>query len=58
MSLNLTEPQEESLLAQLSTAKDNVRWLLDHSEGSVDMLGLSHWAGVVERLRLKIRESL
>jgi hypothetical protein len=36
---------------RLETAKRNVRWLLDHPMGLVDMHGLAYWAGVVERLR-------
>ena len=43
---------------QLQIAKDNVRYLLDHENGSVDMKGLSYWAGVVERLREEIKASL
>lgn len=45
-----------SLLEQLQTAKNNVRWLLDHESGLVDMHGLPHWAGEVERLRKEIKE--
>ena len=45
-------------LEELQKAKDNVRWLLDHSDGLVDMHGLVYWAGVVERLRTEIKETL
>lgn len=45
------------LLARLETAKRNVRWLLDHSTGLVDMHGLTYWAGVVERLREELRNA-
>ena len=50
--------QKPDLIAQLDTAKDNVRWLLDHAGGSVDMHGLRYWAGVVEDLREKVRAAL
>lgn len=43
---------------QLIVAKTNVRWLLEHESGLVDMHGLAYWAGVVERLRAEIRASL
>jgi hypothetical protein len=42
----------------LQKAKDAVRWLVDHSEGLVDMHGLVYWAGRVEALRAEIREAL
>ena len=45
-------------LEELKTAKINVRWLLDHESGLVDMHGLAYWAGVVERLRKEIKEML
>lgn len=48
----------EGLLEDLKTAKGNVTWLLDHADGSVDMHGLSYWAGVVERLRAELKASL
>ena len=48
----------ETLIEQLTEAKRNVRWLLDHERGLVDMHGLAYWAGVVERLREKVRDSL
>ena len=46
------------MLEELETAKTNVRWLLDHSNGLVDMHGLSYWAGRVEVLRKQIKEAL
>lgn len=48
----------EELLEQLDKAKENVRWLLDHNDGLVDMHGIAYWAGEVERLRELIRENL
>lgn len=48
----------QALIEQLETAKRNVRWLLDHESGLVDMHGLTYWAGVVERLRAEIRAAL
>jgi hypothetical protein len=42
----------------LETAKRNVRWLLDHANGSVDMKGLVYWAGRVETLRDEIKATL
>lgn len=46
------------MIEDLKTAKRNVVWLLDHESGLVDMHGLTYWAGVVERLREKIKASL
>jgi len=46
------------LAKKLDYAKDAVRWLLDHSSGSVDLHGLAHWASAVERLRKEIQEGL
>lgn len=43
---------------ELQKAKENVRWLLDHEGGLIDMKGLTYWAGVVERLREEIKKSL
>ena len=43
---------------KLFEAKQNVRWLLDHAEGLVDMHGLKYWAGEVERLRAVVKETL
>ena len=45
-----------STLERLLQAKENVRWLLDHESGLVDMHGLAYWAGVVERLRKELKE--
>lgn len=45
-------------MEELQKAKNNVRWLLDHESGLVDMHGLAHWAGEVERLRQEIRKTL
>lgn len=45
-------------MEQLQKAKDNVRWLLDHADGLVDMHGLEYWASKVERLRKAIKETL
>lgn len=39
---------------ELDTAKHNVRWLLDHPNGLVDMHGLAYWARRVETLREQI----
>lgn len=46
------------LFDQLNTAKDNVRWLLDHPDGVVDMHDLIYWAQRVAVLRARLRESL
>lgn len=48
----------EKLLADLQYAKDAVRWLLDHSDGSVDMHGIAYWASRVEKLRTDIKNGL
>lgn len=48
----------EEKLKQLQVAKDNVRWLLDNSDGSVDFKGIGYWASEVERLRAEIKNSL
>lgn len=45
-------------IAQLQKAKENVKWLIDHSDGLVDFHGLVYWAEVVEKLRKEIKESL
>lgn len=45
-------------LEELKTAKENVKYLLEHENASVDMKGLVYWAGVVERLRKEIKEML
>ncbi len=46
------------MLEELKKAKENVRWLLDHDAGLVDMHGLGYWAMVVERLREEIKKEL
>lgn len=43
---------------QLQKAKDNVRWLLDNPDGSVDFKGIEYWASEIERLRKDIKENL
>ena len=45
-------------IEELEKAKKAVKWLLENSEGLVDMHGLTYWAGVIERLRTEIKESL
>jgi hypothetical protein len=45
-------------LQDLEVAKRNVRWLLDHANGLVDMHGLTYWAGRVEALRTEIQRGL
>lgn len=45
----------EELVTELTAAKQNVRWLLDHADGFVDMHGLEHWAGEVGRLRRELK---
>lgn len=47
----------EQLIQDLQKAKQNVLRLLEHPDWLVDMHGLSYWAGVVERLREKIRSN-
>ena len=49
-----TDVQGVETVIALEEAKGNVRWLLDHPKGLVDMRGLAHWAGVVERLREEV----
>lgn len=48
----------EEKTKDLKQAKENVSWLLEHSNGLIDMKGLSYWAGVVERLREEIKKEL
>jgi len=48
----------ESKLEELEIAKGNVKWLLEHPEGSVDMHGIAYWAGRLESLRDLIKNSL
>lgn len=45
-------------IEELATAKRNVRWLLDHSNGLVDMKGLAYWARRVETLRAEVASAL
>jgi hypothetical protein len=42
---------------KLRKAEKNVIWLVEH-DGSIDMHGLSYWAGIVEKLRKEIKEAL
>ena len=56
--MDATTTTDSNVLEQLDQAKHNVRWLLDHGSGLVDMHGLEYWAGVVERRRAEIREAL
>lgn len=44
-----------SAAEELEIAKRNVRWLLDHPDGLVDMHGLTYWAGRVQSLRDALR---
>jgi len=48
----------EKLFEKLMYAKNSVKWLLDHDNGSVDFHGLSYWANEVERLRDEIKKAL
>ena len=41
----------EEMVAELTKAKDAVRWLLDHPNGWVNMHGLVYWAERVVALR-------
>lgn len=45
-------------LEELKDAKENVIFLLDNSESSVDFHGLSYWATRVEELRKEIKSEL
>lgn len=49
---------EKTKMEQLEKAKSNVKWLLEHSAGLVDMHDLVYWAQVVENLRKEIKNSL
>ena len=42
-------------LEELEKAKENVKWLVAHFDGLIDMHGLVYWASVVERLRLEVK---
>lgn len=48
----------QELFERLEYAKKAVRTMLDKDGCSVDMHGLSYWAGEVERLRKEIKEKL
>ena len=48
----------QELFEQLEYAKKAVRTMLDKDGCSVDMHGLTYWAGEVERLRKEIKEKL
>jgi hypothetical protein len=54
----MTYTEKRTDAERLVYAKDAVRWLLDHTEGLVDMHGLKYWAGEVERLRAAIKATL
>lgn len=47
-----------SMIKQLEEAKRAVLFCLNNEGGLVNMHGLSHWAGVVERLREEIKQQL
>lgn len=46
------------LFEALQKAKEAVLYCLNHSTGLVDMHGLKHWAGEVERLREEVKDIL
>lgn len=46
------------MFKMLEKAKDSVRWLLEHENGSVDFHGIAYWAGEVERLRNEIKKHI
>ena len=48
----------KDLFERLDYAKKAVLSCLESEAVSVDFHGLSYWAGVVENLRLKIKEAL
>jgi len=48
----------QNKIQELNKAKENVRWLLDNTNGLADMHGLSYWAEVVENLIKEIKENL
>lgn len=52
------EPTLDSYIKELEVAKKNVKWLLEHPNGLIDMHGIQYWAGVVERLRTLINNSI
>ena len=43
-------------VGDLLEAKKNVLYCLNNPTGLADMHGLSHWAGVVERLRKELND--
>lgn len=45
-------------MEKLQRAKKNVIWLLEHSEGLIDMKGLKYWAELVEDLREEVKKTL
>jgi hypothetical protein len=48
----------DELVKKLQYAKDAVRWLLDHENGTVDFHGIGFWAAEVERLRQEVKNTL
>ena len=48
----------QELFERLEYAKKAVQTMLDKDGCSVDMKGLTYWAGEVERLRKEIKERL
>lgn len=48
----------QKLIEELEKAKRNTQTCLNNADCLVDMHGLEYWAGVVERLRTKIKELL
>lgn len=45
-----------TFFAELQNAKNNVLYCLEHPNGSVNFLGLEHWAGCVARLQKQIND--
>jgi len=48
----------EDKFKELKQAKNNVKWLLEHEAGLVDMKGLEYWSSKVETLREDIKSNL
>ena len=48
----------ETKIKELEYAKKAVQSILDDGECSVDFHGIEYWAGVVERLRGEVKQSL
>lgn len=48
----------QKLIEELEEAKKNTLDCLNNADCLVDMHGLEYWAGVVERLRIIIKELL